>query len=58
MTQTLNPTANTNPDPGQGGSAVANATNTGHDASTVSSSTPATVTKSCKWSGFASAPPG
>lgn len=49
---TYQPTANTSPDPGQGGSAVTTPSNTGH-ASTVSSVTaPSVQTKTCIWSAF------
>jgi hypothetical protein len=44
------------PDPAFGGPAVSSPSNTGHGSSTVSSSSPSTSEKSCRWSGFA--PPG
>src|SRR5262245_5196947 len=48
---TINPTSNTTPDPVQGGSAVTGNINTGHG-STITSSGPGTVTKSCIWTTF------
>lgn len=44
---TVNPAANTTPDPGQGGSAVTTNTNTGHAATTVAAG--AVELKSCIW---------
>lgn len=49
MLITLQPGANTNPDPVQGGSAVSSATNTGHGSTTVSQAGAGTSTKSCIW---------
>lgn len=52
---TVNTTANTTPDPGQGGSvAVTGATNTGHASTTASKSGAGSQVKSCIWSGFPS----
>src|SRR5262245_30047985 len=56
---TLNPTSNTTPDPGQGGSlAVTGASNTGHASTTATKTGAGSQTKSCLWSGFPSAPAG
>lgn len=48
--QILQPTSNTTPDPGQGGSAVSTPTNTGHGSTIVSSS--GTNLKTCLWTIF------
>ena len=48
-----NPTSNTSPDPAQGGAAVTNPVNTGHDATFVSRVPVGTNTATCIWSGFA-----
>jgi len=53
---TLNPTSNTSPDAGQGGSAVTTPTNTGHAASTASASNGASDLKTCKWTTFPGPP--
>jgi hypothetical protein len=50
---TVNPTANSTPDVGQGGISVTGNSNTGHD-STVTATANALVTKSCIWTGFPS----
>lgn len=51
---TVNPTSNTSPDPGFGGSAVTTPINTGHGSTVTSdgAGAPGSVTKSCLWSGF------
>lgn len=49
-------TANQSPDPGQGGSAVTGAANTGHDSTTVSTVGLDDQFATCLWSGFAAAP--
>lgn len=50
---TNNPTANTNPDPGQVGTiAVTSATNTGHGSTTSSAGAGSTQSKSCLWTTF------
>lgn len=46
------PTANESPDSGQGGIAVTNASNTGHDSTTSAALDPDTQLKTCRWSGF------
>lgn len=51
----LNPTVNTTPDPGQGGSAVTGATNTGHAATTSSVGGAASQSKTCVWTTFQAA---
>lgn len=50
---TRNPTANTTPDPAQGGGAVAGNSNTGHSSSTCTGADFSSETKSCLWTGFA-----
>lgn len=50
--QTLNPTSNTSPDPGQGGGAVTLPTNTGHGSTTSASSDVGGVIKTCLWTTF------
>jgi hypothetical protein len=47
---TKNPTSNTTPDAGQGGSAVTSATNTGHGSTSVDAA--GTQIKSCIWTAF------
>lgn len=49
---TVNPTSNTTPDPGQGGSAVSSATNTGHAATTSTGLNGTGQTKTCIWQSF------
>ena len=53
--RTINPTANTTPDPGQGGLSVTGATNTGHASTTALAIGATSTTRSCIWSGFPSA---
>lgn len=50
---TKNPTSNVSPDPAQGGNAVTNPVNTGHDPTTISRVAVGTTTATCKWTGFA-----
>jgi len=52
--QTLNPTANQTPDPGQGGLAVTGAINTGHGSTTAARAGVGSQTKTCRWSSFES----
>ena len=49
---TYNPTANTTPDPGQGGSAVSGNINTGHSSTTSSAVNGSSQTKTCVWQTF------
>lgn len=54
-TLTRNPTSNTTPDPGQGGSAVSSATNTGHGSTTPScGGESCTDNRTCIWTSFQS----
>lgn len=46
---TVQPTANTTPDPGQGGVAVTGNTNTGHGSTTATKTGPGTQDKTCIW---------
>ena len=50
---TRQPTSNTTPDPAQGGTAVTDATNTGHGGTTSLKSGAGSTTKTCLWTGFA-----
>lgn len=51
---TIQPTANTTPDAGQGGIAVTGNVNTGHGSTVTSQAGAGTQTKSCIWTGFPS----
>lgn len=51
---TLQPTSNTSPDPGQGGDAVTDPTNTGHGSTTALAVGADTDTKTCLWTTFQS----
>lgn len=52
-TITRQPTSNTTPDGGLGGTAVTGASNTGHSSTLVSAPLGGSANKSCRWSGFA-----
>ena len=52
MVVTKNTTANNNPDPDIGGSAVSSASNTGHGLTQTVSNDGGTTTKSIRWTGF------
>src|SRR5215475_4416644 len=55
---TFNPTANTTPDPGQGGLAVTGNINTGHGSTNVSAAFNGSQTKTCVWQTFSAGPGG